>query len=80
MIVVVNIEGIIKLVQRKNEHTTFTNLPWTNHKTKPKEFEPKLWNTNDNTNEIKWLPSGKLRFKEIKLRKRNHNSRRPQYM
>jgi hypothetical protein len=40
----------------------------------------KLWSKNDDTNKIKWLPSGKLRFKEIKPKTRNHNSRRPKYM
>jgi len=36
---VVNIEGRVKSVRKKNEHTTLTNLPWTDHKTKPKELK-----------------------------------------
>jgi hypothetical protein len=36
MTIVVNSEGKIKSVQKKNEHTTPTNLPWTDCKTRSK--------------------------------------------
>ncbi len=52
MTIIVNIEGRVKLVWKKNEHTTPTNLPWTDCKTRPKELELELWNKNDDTNEI----------------------------
>jgi hypothetical protein len=78
--IVVNIEGRVKSICRKNECTTPTNLPWTDRKTKPKELVLKLWNINDGTNDIKWLPSGKPRFKEVKPKKCNYNSRRHKYV
>ncbi len=69
MTIIVNIKGRVKSVQKKNEHATPTNLPWTNCKTRPKELEPELWSKNDDMDEIEWLPSGKPRFKEVKTRK-----------
>jgi len=75
MTIVVNIRKRIKLVQNNNENTKLTNLPWTNCKTKPNELRHELWNKNDNIDENEWLPSGKPRFKEVKPRKKNCNSR-----
>jgi len=80
MTIIVNIRRRVKLVQKKNENTKPTNLPLSNHKTKPNKFKLELWSKNDGIDEIEWLPSGKPRFKEVKLRKHNYNSKKHKYM
>lgn len=80
MTIIVNIIIRVKLAQKNNENTKPTNFPWTNSKTKPNEFGPKLSSRNDDTDEIEWLPSDKLKFNEVKPRKCNHNSRKHKYM
>jgi hypothetical protein len=80
MTIVVNIRRRAKLVQKKNENTKPTDLPWSNHKTKPNKLRLELWSKSDSTDEIEWLPSGKPRFKEVTPRKHNHNSRKHKFM
>ncbi len=54
-------------------------LPWINSKPRPNKPSLLLWTSNNCTDEIKWLPSGKPRFKENMPRKCKINSRNKHY-
>jgi len=49
MTIVVNIKKRVKLVQNNNENTKLTNLPWTDHKTKPNELKHDRYETKMTT-------------------------------
>jgi uncharacterized protein YlzI (FlbEa/FlbD family) len=55
-------------------------LPWTNSKPRPNKPSSLLWINNNYIDEIKWLPSGELRFKEKMPRKCRINSRKRCYI